>query len=102
MFLALAMRLLAFPLTPLLLLLGAAPVLGGLPFPLRFSPIAGWSVALVGMGEDPFPVLADGFSFGDLGSDLELAEAELGGEVLSVLGEEPDEPPNILLNSRPP
>lgn len=98
MFLALAMRLLALPLTPLLLLLDAAPVLGGLPLPLRFSPMAGWSGDLVGMGEEASPGLADASS-----GEGDLLEAELGGdELLSAFGEELDEPPNILLNSRPP
>lgn len=101
------MRLLAFPLTPLLLLLGVAEVLGGLPLPLRFSPVVTCSAFLVGIGEappEPFSAAPPGDSGegdGDFVSVLGLEDAVVLG-LLSAFGEEPDEPPNILLNSRPP
>lgn len=80
-------------------------MLGGLPLPLRFSPVVTCSAFLVGMGEapsEPFSAAPPGDSGegeGDLLSVLEDA-AVLG--LVSAFGEEPDEPPNILLNSRPP
>ena len=96
------MRLLAFPLTPLLLLFGVAEVLGGLPLPLRFSPVVTCSACLdVEIGEappEPFSAAPPGDS-GEGEGDL-LSVLVLG--LLSAFGEEPDEPPNILLNSRPP
>ena len=92
-FLALAMRLLALEPTPLLLrFFSASPGLpGGLPLPLRFSPLAAWSLVLGGQADAPSDLLESGE--GDFLSVSEASVAESG------LEEEP--PPNILF-SRPP
>lgn len=75
--------------------------------PLRFSPVVTCSAFLVEMGEappEPFSAAPPGDS-GDGDGDV-LSVFEFEDEVvlglLSAFGEEPDEPPNILLNSRPP
>lgn len=116
MFFACAIKLLALLLTPLLRrFFWSAELfaLGGLPLPLRFSPLAAWSVDLTGDGEErsaptkscslsgdgDLLALSAALSFGlvlDAGSDTELASA--------VSDFEPPElelPRNILF-SRPP
>jgi len=55
-FFALASRLLAFPLTPVLrrfFCSAELPEEGGLPFPLRFSPLVAWSLVLTGADDAP-------------------------------------------------
>lgn len=105
-FLALAIKLLALLLTPLLRLLApTAPVLGGLPLPLRFSPVATWSVVLMGAGEVPGGELEPSNLAEALSGEGDLLPVDLAadsGDVGSAFCEALDEPPNILLNSRPP
>lgn len=93
-FLAEARRLLALLPTPLLLrfLSVEAPLSvrpWGLPFPLRFSPLAAWSVVLMGAG-----------AFG-----LDSGEGDLPSVLDSLSTLDPGElepPPNILFSRLPP
>lgn len=116
MFLACAIRLLALLLTPLLRRFfwsAELLTLGGLPLPLRFSPLAAWSAALTGDGEErsapakscslsgdgDLPTLSAALSFGlvlDAGSDTELASAFSDFEPPEL------ELPRNILFSRPP
>lgn len=108
MFLALAIRLLALPLTALLLLFELpGVVLGGLPLPLRFSPVAERLVDFIGAGgevevEPGELALVAAAEPGEGGLLSVVLGLESGEEGLSAFGAELDEPPNILLNSRPP
>lgn len=92
--LAEAIKLLALLPTPLLLRFFSESALclpGGLPLPLRFSPLTTWSVGFV----EPVEVgLASTLGSGD-GGLLPDFESELSAESDLL-------PPNILFNSRPP
>jgi hypothetical protein len=110
-FLAWAIRLLALPLTPLLrrfFCSAELPAFGGLPLPLRFSPLAAWSEVLTGDGEERSALPEESLSGdGDLLPALSFGalEAGLGAELASGFsGFEAPElelTPNILF-SRPP
>lgn len=110
-FLAWAIRLLALPLTPLLrrfFCSAELPAFGGLPLPLRFSPLAAWFVILTGDGEERSDA-PESFLSGDDESLAVLAlgapEVGLETESTSVLSDfkppELEPEPNILF-SRPP
>jgi hypothetical protein len=107
-FLAWAIRLLALPLTPVLrrfFCSAELPALGGLPLPLRFSPLAAWSEDLTGDGEErsapPCSLSGDGdllssLSFGAPDGVSETAPASVfSGFEPPVL----ELPPNILFSS---
>ena len=91
-----ASRLLALLPTPLLLrfLSVLAPLSfrpGGLPLPLRFSPLAAWSVVLMGVAA--------------LEPGLESGEGDLPSPLVSLSVFDPEElepPPNILFSRLPP
>lgn len=104
MFLAWANRLLALALTPLLrrfFCSAELPELGGLPLPLRFSPLPAWSDDLTGDGGErlapPASLSGDGDFLPAFSFWLLLPESDI--ELVSDL--EPELTPNILV-SRPP
>ncbi|KAK5631947.1 hypothetical protein RRF57_007662 [Xylaria bambusicola] len=99
-FFALAIKLLALLPTPLLLRFFSAALLsefcrpGGLPFPLRFSPLAAWSGSFGAPSGDE-----DVLESSEGPSDLEMGSVAAG--VSDLAPEELELPPNILF-SRPP
>ena len=106
MFLALAIRLLALLLTPLLLRFfsepGASllPRPGGLPLPLLFSPPT--TAGSVDFIEVPLAVAVSALRFGedDLLLDWFVVSAVLGSDLVFAELELP--PPNILFSRLPP
>ena len=100
-FFALASRLLALPLTPPLrrfFCSAELPEAGGLPFPLRFSPLAAWSLVLTGAGGEPSDRVS---GEGDLLPVVVSPPPSGSDALLSGFAPEEEPPPNILL-SRPP